>query len=113
MSSFIQKLLDAGYKEHLSWRDNCRFFQKGINDNKGKKYSIESYYYNIHNHIGCTFKIQTETDKGTVELETVQWFNDCDNSTNVTIEEVEELFEKFWLFCGSNYYERYENETNN
>jgi len=106
-----QKLLDAGYHVFDSvWNNAHRSYQKLFKDEHGKKYFIECYHRIYPNMPDWwDFELQIESQKGSVMLQTIQWFNDDGEYSQNTIEDVESLFEKFWEFLGKPYYEK--NET--
>ena len=117
-----KELISRGYKNYNNHpfykdTDNIRyeFFQKCVTDETGKKlYFIEV----IHSIIrptkvsgyykgGWSFSIQLNpNDYDTIEIETVQWFNEFSDTSNDrwnSLDKVEELFDKLYrvLNCKS------------
>jgi len=109
------QLLEAGYKEYKpssissTYVTNC--YQKCYADSNGKKYFINVDKYDgipisKPNGFEYSFNMQTETFSGSIEIKTVQWFfSDNQYHPTQTLRDVEILFEKIWIACGSNYYD--------
>lgn len=112
-------LISRGYKNydnHPVYKDTddikYEFYQKCIADNNGKKmYFINAIHF-IVNTPGTyrgdwSFSIQLNpNDYDTIEVETVQWFNefsDRSNDRRNSLDKVEELFDKLYrvLNCKS------------
>lgn len=97
-------------KDYTEWKkDN---YQKVIIDEIGKKYFINIVSVDlslIQKNLGIhwTPQMQLETDKGSVNFELVQWFNNNGEYSGRTIEEVEEYFENLFVFHNKPYYERF------
>ena len=89
----------AGYTE---WKHNN--FQKSFNDHKGRKYSIDCVYTDVLSGF-WEFSIQFETGKGSVVIQTVQWFNENGKHSRNKISDAEDYLEKMWEANGSPYYE--------
>jgi hypothetical protein len=109
----VEKLLEAGYVEYgQSTNDyGVRTFQKKFTDEKGVKFFIDCKYYffsiNGKQSRFWDFKMQINTEKGSVEFTTMQWFNQDGVHSGRTIKEVEEYFEWLWNAHGKPYYEVY------
>ena len=94
-------LLQAGYKEDIVpvvEQYANRFFQKKIKDDKGIKYYIDVYEYEISDGYDYEFKLITQKDKFWVKT-TIYGID------NMTLEEIEEEIENIWKNCKFNYYE--------
>lgn len=107
-------LKEKGYTEYQEKNAEFgdRFFQKRFDDNKGKKYFINCKYYfftqNSEQLRFWEFSMQINTPKGSVEITTVQWFNEDGIHSQNKIEDVEEYFERMWLANESPYYEEFD-----
>jgi hypothetical protein len=114
-----KELISRGYKNynnHPFYKDTddikYEFFQKCVTDETGKKlYFIDAIHsiVNTSNSYrgGWSFSIQLNpSDYDTIEVETVQWFNefsDTSNDRGNSLDKVEELFDKLYkvLKCKS------------
>lgn len=84
-------LINAGYKEApvpVVEQYANRFFQKKIKDDKGIKYFIDVYEYEISNEYNYEFKLVTQKDKFWVRT-TIY------SIENMTIEEIEKEMKTF------------------
>ena len=94
-------LINAGYKEApvpvVEQYEN-RFFQKKVKDDKGIKYFIDVYEYEISDEYNYEFKLLTQKDKFWVRT-TIY------SIENMTIEEIEKEIEDIWKKCNFNYYQ--------
>ena len=96
-------LLDSGYREYplpIGGEYANRFFQKKIKDEKGIKYYIDVFEYELQNEYNYEFILYTSTDKFYVKS-LLYGFE------SLTIEEIESEIEKIWAKCNFNYYEMY------
>lgn len=101
----------AGYHEYHS--DDMEYgerrFQKKFKDHLGTKYFIQvkyNYFTQGREQLRFwDFSMQIDTDKGAVNIETVQWFNQDGIHSGRTIEETEAYFEWLWQQHGKPYYE--------
>ena len=75
-----------------------RFFQKKVKDDKGIKYFIDVYEYEISDEYNYEFKLVTQKDKFWVRT-TIY------SIENMTIEEIEKEIEDIWKKCKFNYYQ--------
>lgn len=104
-------LTKAGYR--LIKEDDPQFgdkmFQKKFTDKRGVKYFIEVKYYDFTRNGQQSrfwdFVMQLEIEKGSVQFQTVQWFNQDGVYSGRTIAEVEAYFEWLWIKHGKPYYE--------
>lgn len=94
-------LISAGYKEaplHIVEQYANRFFQKKVKDDKGIKYFIDVYEYEISDEYNYEFKLVTQKDKFWVRT-TIY------SIENMTIGEIEKEIEDIWKKCKFNYYQ--------
>ena len=94
-------LISAGYKEApvlVVEQYANRFFQKKVKDDKGIKYFIDVYEYEISDEYNYEFKLVTQKDKFWVR--TIIY-----SIENMTIEEIEKEIEDIWKKCKFNYYQ--------
>ena len=94
-------LINAGYKEEpvpVVEQYANRFFQKKIKDEKGIKYFIDVYEYEISDEYNYEFKLVTQKDKFWVRT-TIY------SIENMTLEEIEKEIEDIWKKCKFNYYQ--------
>ena len=94
-------LINAGYKETpvpVVEQYANRFFQKKIKDEKGIKYFIDVYEYEISDEYNYEFKLVTQKDKFWVRT-TIY------SIENMTLEEIEKEIEDIWKKCKFNYYQ--------
>lgn len=103
-----EKILEEnGYKLINSplGKDYERWFQKRFRDENGStKYFIEVVHTIMDRHEGYHFEIQLNPNGyDTINIETVQWFNDDQKYSTMTLEKAEELFERIFklLNCKS------------
>lgn len=114
-----KELISRGYKNYNNHpfykdTDNIRyeFFQKCVTDETGKKLYFIDAIHSIVNTSNSyrgdwSFSIQLNpNDYDTIEVETVQWFNefsDRSNDKGNSLDKVEELFDKLYrvLNCKS------------
>ena len=94
-------LINAGYKEApvpVVEQHANRLFQKKIKDDKGIKYFIDVYEYEISDEYNYEFKLVTQKDKFWVRT-TIY------SIENMTLEEIEKEIEDIWKKCKFNYYQ--------
>ena len=94
-------LINAGYKEApvpVVEQNANRFFQKKVKDDKGIKYFIDVYEYEISDEYNYEFKLVTQKDKFWVRT-TIY------SIENMTLEEIEKDIEDIWKKCKFNYYQ--------
>ena len=94
-------LINAGYKEApvtVVEQYANRFFQKKVKDDKGIKYFIDVYEYEISDEYNYEFKLVTQKDKFWVRT-TIY------SIENMTLEEIEKEIEDIWKKCKFNYYQ--------
>jgi hypothetical protein len=109
----IKLLKEIGYIEYENHSGDLgnRFFQKRVADEKGIKYFIGCNFTKLtkdpRSFRFWDFSISIETEKGGVEIQTIQWFNQDGIYSQRTIREAEEYLEKMWIANGSNYHKRY------
>lgn len=99
-------LLNSGYKEFevpVLMPYAHRFFRKKIKDEKGIKYFIDVYEYEIQDSL--LYEYELHLQKRNFWITTTLHGID-----GMTIEEIEKEIENMWASCKFNYYERYENE---
>ncbi len=94
-------LEDLGYKEYKNNPSvGDRFFQKKFTDKKGVKYfiNVKHFYYSNNGKQSrfWDFSMQLELEKGSVNFETIQWFNQNGEYSGRNVEDVEEYFEWLW-----------------
>lgn len=114
MSETISDLLlhKSGYSEYEHEAEyGDRFFEKKFTDAHGVKYVLNvKYYFFTQNgeqlHF-WDFSMQLETEKGSVNFVTVQWFNQDGAYSGRTIAEAEAYFEWLWKQHGKPYHEEY------
>lgn len=100
-------LINAGYKEcevPVTEQYANRFFQKKIKDEKGIKYFIDVYEYEISDHYDYEFILVTQKDKFWVKTK-IYAIDDMD------LDEIEFEIEDIWNKCKFNYHELYEGGT--
>ncbi len=97
-------LLDVGYRRYNQPEGEPTLYQKKIRDKKGVKYFIDCYHYIFPERSlikeGWEFKMQTQTNLGTVDT---TLFNTGDK----TIDRIEVYMECTWFNHGENYYEKF------
>jgi len=108
----LEILKENGYTEYnIETEEINRYFQKQLTDEKGVKYFINcNYLFFLNNGKQLRFwdfSIQIETEKGAVNIDTIQWFNQDGIYSQRTIKDVEDYFEKMWIANGSPYYKKY------
>ncbi len=94
-------LINAGYKEApvpVVEQYANSFFQKKVKDDKGIKYFIDVYEYEISDEYNYEFKLVTQKDKFWVRT-TIY------SIENMTLEEIEKEIEDIWKKCKFNYYQ--------
>lgn len=94
-------LINAGYKEApvpVVEQYANRFFKKKVKDDKGIKYFIDVYEYEISDEYNYEFKLVTQKDKFWVRT-TIY------SIENMTLEEIEKEIEDIWKKCKFNYYQ--------
>lgn len=94
-------LINAGYNEvpvPVVEQYANRFFQKKVKDDKGIKYFIDVYEYEISDEYNYEFKLVTQKDKFWVRT-TIY------SIENMTLEEIEKEIEDIWKKCKFNYYQ--------
>ena len=106
----VQDWIDAGYKrfnqvKHV--KPYAEFgLQKCISDNKGKRYHITVFVYDMSNYTQQPFsfspdvQFQNFDNKHTVSME-------LHTREETTVQEVEDFFDKMWKGVGEPYYELY------
>jgi len=104
-------LLKDEYKKFVHPEAERILYQKKVVDEKGIKYFINCYYDEIKTKENLlkfwNFSIQIKSEQGTVNIETVQWFNQDGIYTGKNHLNAEEYFEKMWMYHGKNYYEEF------
>jgi hypothetical protein len=96
-------LIATGYTE---WKPEN--FQKKLRDKNGIKYfiDVEHAIFDLPNLTSWwTFKVQFITERGSVEIQTVQWFNEDGIYSNNQIKDAEDYLEKMWVAHNKPYYE--------
>ncbi len=96
-------LLNAGYMEFdvpETEQYANRFFQKKVKDNKGIKYYIDVYEYELYDTYNYEFILVTNKDKFWVQTKIYA-------IDNMNLDEIEEAIEDIWNRCRFNYYETY------
>lgn len=100
-------LLNAGYKEcevPVVEQYANRYFQKKIKDEKGIKYFIDVYEFELNDHNDYEFILVTQKDKFWVSTKIYA-------IDNMDLNEIEFEIEDIWKKCNFNYYELYEGRT--
>lgn len=119
-NSFEQELIDNGYKIFKdNLRSSIRGFQKKFTDDKGIKYFINIYHYNLGKQIpewnkepfdSYSFESQFRIDeKGKDACIDIHYNADMlpNEYRPITIlKEVEDFFEKFFTIFNMDYYEK-------
>ena len=125
-NNFEQLLIDSGYHFFKdNWKNSIRGIQKEVNDNKGVKYFITAYHYNLHKqypnkadsesekidryNFNCQFTQKTkENCFQTIDVSFSADFipNPWKNSIT-SLKEVEDFFEKMFIDFKFEYYEKY------
>ena len=54
--------------------------------------------------------MQIDTENGSVNIETIQWFNQDGIYSQRTIKDVEYYFQRMWIANRSPYYEKYKSK---
>ena len=99
-------LIDNGYNE---WKVD--HFQKRIDNDYGKKYFINCKKYVIpmkdSNVNWWEFDVTLKSKNGSINISTVQWFNNDGIHSQNTIQDVENYFETIFNFHDKPYFEKY------
>lgn len=104
------QLKSAGYRkypERFKEYATC-MYQKCFDDTEGKKYFIQFYEYSNREHLISYPQLSEFSYSSDAQFKDRQGntFNvEC--LTNDSIEQVEEFFERVWVNCGCEYYERF------
>lgn len=96
-------LLNAGYVEFdvpETEQYANRFFQKKIKDNKGVKYYIDVYEYELYDSYDYEFILVTSNDKFWIRTKIYA-------IENANLDEIEKAIENIWNKCRFNYYKTY------
>lgn len=119
-NSFEKQLEEADYKWFEDrWKNSIRGFQKKFTDDKGVKYFITGYHYNIAKQLdrpdldkdSYSFNVQFTLDKNekhqtiNIEFMTNLFPNEWREFT--TLKDIEQFYEKCWLDMKADYYELY------
>ncbi len=120
-NDFEQAIVDSGYKWFEDvWRHSIRAFQKRITDERGIKYFITGYHYNLnkqhpdmkHGDVDSdsySFSVQFRKEKQgkdkTVNIDYSADFLPNKYRPVTKLKEVEAFFEKAWKTLKFDYYE--------
>ncbi len=109
-------LLRDGYKEYFDKNlmdYGKEFFQKRFVDEKGVKFFINVTHdiFTFQPDISSwwTFSIQFDTEFGSVEIKTIQWFNEDGKYSKNNHLHAEHYLEKIWMANGKPYYKEFAN----
>ena len=101
-----KRISEAGYEEYKP-----NEYQRRVVDNKGTKYFINCKHCTFpkSSSIGdwWEFSMQIETKYGTVNFQTVQWFNENGKYSQNKIINVHKYFDWLWMKHGKPYYETF------
>jgi hypothetical protein len=116
---FELQLKNAGYKWFPdNWKKSIRGFQKRFDDEKGTKYFITGYHYNLKKQgidsapgddrysFDCQFTINKDGKSQTIDVQFSGDFlrNDYDRAVT-TLKDAEDFYEKLWKDMECEYYE--------
>ena len=110
-------LLKDGYRK-FKQEEGRMLYQKKFTDEKGIKFYIDCYHdvfdfqHKDSPKSWWTFSIQFELEDGnSVEIKTVQWFNEDGIYSGKNHLNAEDYLEKMWINNGRPYYEKFINDN--
>ena len=101
-----KRMSEAEYKEY-----KLNEYQRIVVDDKGTKYFINCKHFTYPRKLVTNnwwkFSMQIDTKYGSVNFQTVQWFNDNGKYSQNKIINVHKYFNWLWMKHGKPYYEVY------
>lgn len=106
-----EELLEKNGYKRISYPysdpDSHTHFQKRFRDeNENTKYFVEVDHLHVRDISSYEFRIQLSPEGyDTIDVSTTQWFNNDQRYSEMTLEKVEELFEKLFRYLKCEMYD--------